>query len=452
MIGTRPAQLTTSDLDRLYVWHPYTRIGSAPPPIPIARAEGVYLYDESGKRYIDAISSWWVNIHGHNHPALNRALKDQLEKMEHVMFAGFTHEPAAALAEALVRIAPKGEGRRLSRVFYSDNGSTAVETALKMAVQYWRNVDRPGKKEWIALRHAYHGDTLGAMSVSAPSVFTEAFEGLLLPVERASPPYCYRCPLGLERSRCDIDCLAEMESLLEARADRTAAVIVEPMVQAAGGMILWPPEYLARLAALCREHEVLLITDEVMTGFGRTGRMFGCEHAGIVPDILCLSKALTGGYLPLAATLCTEEVYGSFEGLDPAKTFYHGHSYTANPLACAVARASLKLFEEEPVLERVRRIGEVFRDRLPRLRKFRCVGDVRFLGGIGVVELVSDKGTKAGGGYLDGLGPFLNREFLQRGILLRPLGHVLYIMPPYVTPEDDLAYVLDQVEDVLEKI
>jgi adenosylmethionine-8-amino-7-oxononanoate aminotransferase len=431
--------------DRTHLWHPYTQMQSAPPPLPIVRAEGVYLHTEDGRRILDGISSWWVNIHGHSHPALNQALADQARELEHVMFAGCTHRPAVELAERLVSLLPP----ELNRVFYSDNGSTAVEVSLKMAWQYWRNQGQPRRRVFLTLHHAYHGDTVGAMSVSAESVFTGVFSPLLFPVARAHAPYCYRCPLRLERTSCAIDCLGDLAELLRTHGDTVAAVIVEPMLQGAGGMIVWPAEYLAGVRRLCDEHDTLLIADEVLTGFGRTGRMFACEHAGVAPDIICLSKALTAGYLPLGATVATDAIYDAFLSDDRAKTFFHGHSFTANPLACAVAVASLDIFAREDVLGRVGRIERQLHDGLAALRDLPCVGDVRVLGGVGAIELVSDKQTRSAGGYLDGIGPRLAASFLERGLLLRPLGNVLYVMPPYVIAEAELDWVVAQISDVL---
>jgi adenosylmethionine-8-amino-7-oxononanoate aminotransferase len=431
--------------DRRHLWHPYTQMLTAPPPLPIVRGEGVYLYTEDGRRVLDGISSWWVNIHGHCHPKLTEALARQARELEHVVFAGCTHRPAVELAERLVEILPPG----LTRIFYSDDGSTAVEVALKMAVQYWQNRGHPERRLFVALRHAYHGDTFGAMSVSEASVFTAPFASLLFPVRRAHAPYCYRCPLGLTRPGCGIACLGDLERVLREEEGRVAAVIVEPMLQGAGGMIVWPVEFLAGVRELCDRFGTLLIADEVLTGFGRTGRMFACEHARVRPDIMCLSKAITGGYLPLGVTATTEEIYAAFLSEDRRRTFFHGHSYTANPLACAVALANLELFRTEGTLDRVAALERQLRARLEPMRAFPHVGDVRVLGGVGIVELVQEKRTKAAAGYLDRVGPMLAAEFLRRGLLLRPLGHVLYFMPPYVITEAETAWALDQIADVL---
>ena len=319
--------------------------------------------------------------------------------------------------------------RHVARVLFRQR-IDGREAALKMALQYWRNRGETRRQTFIALHHAYHGDTVGAMSASEDSVFTQAFAPLLFPVVRAHAPYCYRCPLGLERPSCGIACLGDLEARLREGGDRVAAVLVEPMLQAAGGMIVWPAEFLAGVRRLCDRYGTLMIADEVLTGFGRTGKMFACEHAGVCPDIICLSKALTAGYMPLGATVARNEVYEAFLSEDRGKTFFHGHSYTANPLACAVALASLDLFREEATLSRVANLEQRLRDGLDPLRKLPIVGDVRVIGGVGILELVS-----AQPGYFDRSGPRLAAAFLKRGILLRPLGNVVYFMPPYsITP------------------
>lgn len=445
---SNPTPSLASDLvkrDRKFIWHPYTQMQTAAPPLPVVRGEGVYLYLEDGTRLLDGISSWWVNIHGHSHPKLNEALAEQARQLEHVIFAGFTHPKAVELAERLVELLPAG----LSRVFYSDNGSTAVEAALKMAYQYWRNVGQSQRRTFITLHHSYHGDTVGAMSVSEDSVFTRPFGPLLFRVVRAESPYCYRCPLGLKRESCQVDCLGDLERLLREEGDAVAGVLVEPMLQGAGGMIVWPKEFLAGVRNLCDRYDTLMIADEVLSGFGRTGRMFACEHAQVSPDIICLSKALTAGYLPLGVTATTEKVYEAFLSDDRSRTFFHGHSYTANPLGCAVAVASLDLFRTEGTLERVQRLENTMRARLEPLIELPFVGDVRVIGGVGILELVRDKVTRAADGYLDSAGTDLGKEFLRRGLLLRPLGNVLYFMPPYAIDDSELAFALDQIEDVL---
>jgi len=431
--------------DGACLWHPYTQMLNRPAPLEVVRGAGVYLYTADGRRYLDGVSSWWVNIHGHAHPQLNAALARQADTLEHVIFAGCTHPPAVELAERVVELLPPG----LTRVFYSDNGSTAVEVALKLAWQYWQNRGEPERRTFIALEHAYHGDTVGAMSVSAASSFTAPFEPLLFPVARVADPYCYPGPDGRMRTRGSDECLAALEAQLEALGPRAAGVLLEPMLQGVGGMIMQPPEYLAGVRRLCERHGTLLIADEVLTGFGRTGRMFACEHARVAPDIICLSKGLTAGYLPLAATAATEAIYESFLSEDRRRTFFHGHSYTANPLACAVGLASLDVFRDEDVLARIGRLETQMRAGLEPLRELPWVGDVRVLGGVGVVELAPAPDSGDGGGYFDQVGPRVAREFLDRGLLIRPLGNVVYFMPPYAISDDEAAWALDEIGAVL---
>ena len=445
---TKPTDLTNlTHRDRMALWHPYTQMKTAPQPLAIARGAGAYLYTDDGRRLLDGISSWWVNIHGHSHPVLNAALAAQAEKLEHVLFAGATHEPAVALAEKLRSILPEG----LTRIFYSDNGSTAVEVALKMAWQYWQNRGDSNRRAFVALHYAYHGDTVGAMSPSEVTPFSKPFEGLLFPVQRAHSPYCYRCPVGLKRSECAIDCLRDLERILVERKGTVAAVIVEPMLQGAGGMIVWPAEFLTGVRLLCDKYDTLLIADEVLTGFGRTGKMFACEHAAVSPDLMCLSKGLTGGYLPLAVTAVRETIYEAFLDDDRSKAFFHGHSYTANPLGCAVALASLELFRTEGTLDRVKRLQAQFRQRLESLREIGIVGDVRGIGGVAAVEL-KRTGVDDENSYFDSIGPRLYDAFLRRGLLLRPLGSILYFMPPYIVTDDEVDWAFDQIAEVLREV
>lgn len=409
--------------DRRYLWHPYTQEKIAPAPIPIVSGEGVWLITEDGRRILDGISSWWVNIHGHSHPVINKALQKQAESLEHVMFAGFTHQPAVELAEKLLSVLPKG----LKKIFYSDNGSTAIEVALKMAYQFWRNKNEE-RKTFVALTNAYHGDTFGAMAASDESSFTAPFKQLLFTVLRAG----------------DIE---EIEKLFRERQKEIAAIIIEPMLQGAGGMIVWEANFLRKLRDLCDEYKILLIADEVLTGFGRTGKMFACEHADISPNIICLSKALTAGYMPLGVTAATDEIYQAFYSDDRAKTFFHGHSFTANPLACAVACASLELFEKENCLEKVAVINQKFQNLAPLIKEVSCVGGVRIIGGVLIIEIKTENS-----GYLASIGQKLAQEFLSRNILLRPLGNVLYFMPPYVIAENEIDWVLSEILEVLQNI
>ena len=324
----------------LHLWHPFTQEGADPAPLIVREAKGVFLETQDGRQILDAISSWWVNIHGHAHPAIAQAVAEQAAKLEHVLFAGFSHEPAEELATRLGKVVPMP----LRHVFFSDDGSTAVEVALKLALQYWKNCGRPKKTRIVALADAYHGDTVGAMSVSDDSPFTASFDALRLPVLRTHTASCAHCPVGLTRATCHIECLNRLQQFLEGKREEIAAVIVEPLLQGAGGMIVHPEEFLAGVRRLTEAHDVLLIADEVLTGFGRTGRMFSCERASVVPDLMCVAKGLTGGFLPLAATFATDRIHDAFLGGDRTRSFFHGHSYTANPIACAAANASLQSF------------------------------------------------------------------------------------------------------------
>jgi adenosylmethionine-8-amino-7-oxononanoate aminotransferase len=429
------------ELDRRHVWHPYTQMATAPPPIPVARAEGAYLHTPDGRAILDAISSWWVNVHGHNHPRLTRALVRQAAALAQVIFAGFTHEPAARLAAALAARAPG----RLPWVFFSDDGSTAVEVALKMAWQLWANRGEAGRDLFVAFDDAYHGDTFGAMAASGVAAFHAAFAPLLFEVRRAATPH----------SAARGSASPPLAEILAREGDRVAAVIVEPMLQGAGGMIVQPPQFLREIRDETARRGIPLIADEVLTGFGRTGRLFACEHGPIAPDLLCLSKALTGGYLPLSATLATDEIYSAFLSEDRGKTLFHGHSFTGNALACAVALESLAVLEEEGGLARVAALETLFAERLGRLVAHPRVRAVRGIGGMAAVELApaerSDRPGRAEGGYLDRQGPDLGARALERGVLLRPLGNVLYALPPYVVTDAEAHRIFEVIEELLDR-
>jgi len=427
----------------LQIWHPFTNRALDPAPIEIARAEGAYLYTKDGRRITDAISSWWVNLHGHANPRIAAALATQAKKLEHVILAGFTHEAAEELCARLKKWVPEG----LEHLFFSDDGSTAVEVALKLAVQYFVNRERPEKCEIVALAHGYHGDTAGAMSVSDESPFTEPFAAMRYPVHRVHSAYCYRCPVGLKRESCHIECAEQLEHLLEERGGRVAAVIVEPLLQGAGGMIVHPTEFLQKVRALCTKHDVLLIADEVLTGFGRTGKMFACGLANVVPDLMCVSKGITGGFMTMGVTLCTSRVEAAFRSEKRMHTFYHGHSYTGNALACAAANANLQIFEDEPVFDRIATIAKIHGERLGQLREMPQVGDTRQVGTMGAVELVAGDA-----GYLSALRPKLYSFFLERGVLLRPLGNVVYVLPPYVIEPEELHRVWDVVVEAVQAL
>jgi adenosylmethionine-8-amino-7-oxononanoate aminotransferase len=439
--------------DRDHLWHPFTPLAdwAASEPLVIDRAEGVYLYDLEGRRYLDGVSSLWCNVHGHRHPALDAAVRAQLDQVAHTTLLGVSHPPAIELARRLVERAPAG----LTRVFFSDDGATAVEVALKMAFQYWRQKPDPEPERtlFIALEGAYHGDTIGDVSLGGVDRFHAMFRPLLFPVLRAPAPHCYRCPLELSRPDCGTACLGAVERLLEAHAGAVAAVVVEPLVQAAAGMIVHPEGYLKGLHALCRAHGTLLIADEVAVGFGRTGTLFACEQEGVTPDFLCLAKGLTAGYLPLAATLTTEEVCAAFLGTAAeGKTFFHGHTYGGNPLGAAVALASLRVFDEEATIERLAPAIARLAERLTGFAALPHVGDVRRRGLIAGIELVADKTTRAPYPWSEQVGARVCARARQHGLLIRPLGDVLVVMPPLSIRNEELDEMLDIMLDCVRKV
>jgi adenosylmethionine-8-amino-7-oxononanoate aminotransferase len=443
------------ELDRRYVWHPFTQMADweREPPLVISHGRGCLLYDEAGHAYLDGSSSIWVNVHGHRKGAIDRAIRKQLAQVAHTTFLGLTHPPAARLAERLVALAPAG----LVRVFYSDNGSTAVEVALKMAYQYWRQRrrdPRPEKRRFLHLTQAYHGDTVGAVSVGGIDLFHATFRGLTFPTTAVEFPYCYRCPWGKTYPACGLHCLEPVARALEREGPETAGFVVEPLVQGASGILTMPAGYLKGLADLCRRHDVLLIADEVATGFGRTGRMFACAHEGIEPDLMCLSKGLTGGYLPLAATLATQEVFDAFLGrYEEFRTFFHGHSYTANPLGCAAALASLEVFEQEDVLERIQpRIRHFWKLLERELGDHPHVGEIRGRGLMAGLELVADRPTKAPYPLAAQVGNGVGRAARARGILIRPIGNVVVLMPPLAMTKPLLTRLVREVAGAIGEV
>jgi len=422
--------------DLAHVWHPCTQMKDHEqlPPIPIRKAEGAWLEDYAGNRYLDAISSWWVNLFGHANPRINAAIRAQLESLEQVILAGFTHEPVIALSEALTALAPAG----LTRCFYADNGSSAVEVAVKMSFHYWRNVGESAKRRFITLSNSYHGETLGALAVGNVDLYKEIYQPLLMDVITVPSPDCYERESGESWADCSRRRFADMEAALAQHAHEACAVIVEPLVQAAGGMRMYDPVYLSLLRAACDRHRVHLIADEIAVGFGRTGTMFACEQAGIRPDFMCLSKGLTGGYLPLSAVLTTQEVYAAFyDEYVKLNAFLHSHSFTGNPLACAAANASLALFREQRTLENNRALAAHMGARARTLEDHAHVAEVRQRGMIVAIEMVREKRTRAPYPWNERRGLAVYRHALTRGVLLRPIGNVVYFMPPYViTPEE----------------
>jgi len=419
-----------AEWDHRYLWHPFTQMQEwlAEEPLVIERGEGAYLFDIQGRRYLDGVSSLWCNVHGHRHPVLDQALRSQLERIAHSTFLGLSNPPAIALARELVQRTPAA----LTRVFYSDSGATAVEVALKIAAQYWQLVGEPQRTEFVSLTEAYHGDTIGAMSVGYSELFHRFHKPLLFPCHKIDPPHVYRWQRGVEPAGALDAAIAQAREVLARHGQRVAALIVEPLMQGAAGMWAHPVEYLQELRELTHRHGILLICDEVATGFGRTGTLFAIERAGVEPDLLCLGKGISGGYLPLAATLVREEIFQAFLApYENFRAFFHGHTYTGNPLACAVGLASLQVFDEERVLARVEERAALLRERLAEwIAPLAHVGDVRQWGLMVGIELVAERASRAPYPAAARIGHRVILAARERGVILRPLGNVIVLMPP----------------------
>ena len=411
------------------IWHPYTQMKTALPPIPIVRGEGACLFDADGKKYIDGVSSWWVNIHGHAHPYIAKKVAEQLTKLEHVIFAGFTHEGAVELAERLLKILPDNQ----KKAFYSDNGSTAIEVAIKMCLQYWHNLGIKRNKI-LAFKNAYHGDTFGAMAVSGRSVFTAPFDGMLFEVEFIDLP--------------DKENISSIKSFISSIKNEAACFIFEPLVQGTAGMVMYEPEYLNELMAHCRKEGVLMIDDEIFTGFGRTGKLFACDYLTEQPDIMCFSKGLTGGTMALGLTTCTQQIYDAFLSDDKLKTLFHGHSFTANPIACSAALASMDLLMEETTMTNIKRVEEQHKQFALRIKHHPKIRTIRQTGTILAMEWETGSNTS----YFSTLRDRLYLFFLDKGVILRPLGNILYILPPYCITNDELNYIYSKIEQALEEL
>lgn len=461
-------------IDHSNIWHPFTQEKLFPVKylVKSAKNEILNVVDERGNEFelIDGISSWWVNIHGHCNKYINEKIKEQIDKLEHVIFAGFTHEPAIELADRIRRLLPRIDmtnphetAPALNRVFFSDNGSTAVEVAIKMAIQYWHNQGKENRKRVIALKDSYHGDTVGAMSSSGSGYHTQAFKSLLFPVDFVSSPAPkfgkrdknlsmqeYDKFVEAEIQKASDQTISEIEKLIQLHPNKYACIIVEPLVQAAGGMKFYSKEFLQKLRKLTRETGIIFIADEVFTGFGRTGDDFACKEAVIVPDIICLSKGLTGGYMPLSLTVCNDEIYSAFYDDSKLKAFFHGHSYTGNPIACATANASYDLYVNEKRLDDVKFINTKMRQALKveEVQMHPLVRNLRFMGGIAAIEFETAKESS----YFDGLGAHLHQKFLEKGILLRPLGNTLYFLPPYTITVHSLEHCLRSIKEVINEL
>ncbi len=466
------------DTDKKYIWHPFTQMKdwAAGTPTIIEEGSGCRIKDIDGKWYLDGVSSIWVNIHGHRRKEIDDAIREQIGKISHSTLLGLSNVPAIKLAERIIgimgrsfncmgnsswlpssgraqQVGVKAEMPSPAKVFYSDNGSTAVEVALKMAFQYWIHKGVEGKNSFLSLTNAYHGDTLGAVSVGGVDIFHKVFGPLLFKTFKAPSPYCYRCGSGRNPQDCGSACVAEMDSILKKHHREIAALIIEPLVQAAGGMIIFPEGYLKAVRDLCSRYGVLMIADEIATGFGRTGRMFACEHEAVVPDIICLSKGITGGYLPLAVTLATEEVYKAFLGdFKELKTFFHGHSYTGNPLACAAALACLDIFEKEDTLGRIQPMISLSEERLAEISGLDHVGEARNRGLMAGIELVKEKNTGEPYDWEEKMGWRVANYAKEKGLFIRPIGNVIIVMPPLSVSVEELEQMLDIIEEGIKAV
>lgn len=419
--------MNLSERDRAVNWHPYTQMKTADDIIPIVKGEGIYLFDDKGNKYIDAVSSWWVTLHGHAHPYIAQRVSEQLHTLEQVIFAGFTHEPAIQLSENLLKLLPENQ----KKVFYSDNGSTAVEVALKMCIQYAYN-QKSKKTKILALKNAYHGDTFGAMSVSGRSAWTKPFGEMLFEVVFIDPP--------------TLQNLNSLKACIKNISDEISCFIYEPLVQGAAGMLMHKAEDLSELMKFCREQNILMIQDEVFTGFGRTGKLFAASHLSEQPDIMCFSKGLTGGTMPMGITSCSQEIFDAFLSDNAYKTLFHGHSFTANPLSCTAALASMELLLQEETAANIHLIGEKHSAFAEILKQHPKVRHVRHTGTILAWEMISSQQTS----YFNDTGKLLYKEFLKRGIILRPLGNIMYLVPPYCITAEELDFVYQNISEVLD--
>ena len=426
-----------------YIWHPCSQMKDYEelPPIVVERGEGVYLYDTDGKRYVDVISSWWCNLLGHCNPHINEAIKNQVDSLEHVIFANFTHKPAITLCERLSKILPEG----LCKFNFTDNGSSAIEAAMKVSFQYHEQTGNPQKTRFMALSEAYHGETIGALSVGDCDLYTELYKPILMDIVRIEGPDCYRCPYGKDRDTCNCECAQKAAETFKKYGNETAGLLVEPLLQGSAGMKVYPPMYLKKLRELCDEYNVHLIADEIATGYGRTGKMFAFNHAGVSPDIMCLSKGLTGGYMPCAMFVTTQKIYDAFyDEYNTHKAFMHSHTYSGNPLACAAANAVLDIMEDGSVLKKANENALYFNKIIKeKFASHKNVGEIRNIGLINAIELVQDKSTKEPLNSKLRTGYQIYKKALKKGVLLRPLGDIIYFNPPLVIEKSDMDFVTD---------
>ncbi len=430
--------MNLAEKDLKYIWHPCSQMKDYEElrPIIIDHGKGVYLYDKDGKEYIDIVSSWWCNLLGHCNPKINECIKNQLDQLEHVIFANFSHEPAITLCEQLIEVIPPG----LTKFNFSDNGSASVECALKMSFQYQYQTGHPEKTRFMCLTEGYHGETIGALSVGSMDLYAKIYRPMLMDTIHVEAPDCYRCPYGKCRDCCNAECLVNAEKAFAEHADKTCAIIVEPLLQGGAGMRIYPAIYLKKLRALCDKYRVLLIADEIATGFGRTGKMFAFEHAGVSPDIMCISKGLTGGYMPMAITITTDHIYEAFYAdYNEGKAFMHSHTYSGNPLGCSAALAVQKILREDQILEDAEKRAKYLNNKLNgALSDHPHIGEIRHIGLINAMELVTDKNTKEEYDAKLRIGYQIYKNALGKGLILRPLGNVLYFNPPLIINEEEI--------------
>ena len=429
--------------DLKYIWHPCSQMKDYEtlPPIVIEHGEGINLYDINGKCYKDVISSWWCNLLGHCNPRINSAVKKQIDELEHVIFANFSHKPAITLCRELSKVLPEG----LCKFNFADNGSASVEMALKMSFQYHLQTGNPKKKRFMALADAYHGETLGALAVGGVDLYSEMYKPLMMDVIRIEGPDCYRCPWGKCRDNCNCECFVKAEEMFEEKADETAAIIVEPLLQGSAGMKVYPPLYLKKLRELCDKYNVHLIADEIATGYGRTGKMWAFDHAGVSPDLMCLSKGLTGGYMPMALVVTTQKIYDAFyDDYLKGKAFMHSHTYSGNPLACSAGIEVLNILREEKIIEKAVEKAKYFNKIIKeKFLPLENTGEVRSIGLINAIELVKNKETKEPLNYTKRTGYQIYKKALKKGVILRPLGDVIYFNPPLIIEKEDMDFVTD---------
>lgn len=433
--------------DLKYIWHPCSQMKDYEkfPPIVIEKGKGVYLEDVDGKKYLDAVSSWWVNLFGHSNQRINDALYKQANSLEHVIFANFTHKPAIELCERIISIAPQ----RLKKVFFGDNGSSAIEIALKLSFQYHQQIGSVKKTRFVNISDAYHGETIGALSMGDVDLYSKVYKPILLDSIKVEGPDCFRCKFNKERNTCSAECFINMEESIKKVHEEVSAIIIEPLVQCAAGMKIYSPKYLIKLRDVCDKYDINLIFDEIAVGFGRTGKMFACEHANISPDIMCLSKGLTAGYMPLSLVLMSEKIYDAFyDDYNTMKAFLHSHSYSGNPLGCSVAVETLKIFEDEDIINKNKIKSDYLRTKVESvLESIPNVGEYRQIGMIGAIELVKDKSTKEPFESEKRVGYNIYQKALKKGVLLRTLGNIIYFMPPYVITEEEIDFMVEVARD-----